>query len=440
MWSWSAGLHWDVGRLADPGAGAGGEGGAARGGSVRVWAERAQRGLRNVMWFSLPSMRERWGDAPALAVARAAEDAVDRDRHVLRATRRSTPGSDVPATSRSRPRAAHDGIWAEALAACRELGAADAIAAALRRTRSPPAAPRPPSAAAPSTRTRPRCSPPGWPSASATGCARTGSRSTSPRRCTSLRDGARRGRGAHRRRQRSAPARRCWRSAARRTSPRGPLRDRLTIASSHIVLTEPVPDLLEEVGWTGGECITDSRALIDYFRTTPDGRIAVRLGRGADRDGRPLGWPGRARRRRGGRRPSPTCAIASQGSASAASPTPGAARSTPLRPTCRWSCRCAAAAPSPPPATPATASVPPTWSAGRSPRWPWTAATSTPACAFVDPSPPRVPPEPFQWIGAEAIRLGIMRKEEAELAGRDPDPISAALARIPELIGFHIGR
>ena len=40
--------------------------------------------------------------------------------------------------------------------------------------------------------------------------------------------------------------------------------------------------------------------------------------------------------------------------------------------------------------------------------------------AFVDPSPPRVPPEPFHWIGGEAIRAGIMAKEEAELDGREP--------------------
>ncbi len=63
-------------------------------------------------------------------------------------------------------------------------------------------------------------------------------------------------------------------------APRGPLRDSLTVTSSHIVLTEPVPDVLEEIGWTGGECITDSRALIDYFRTTPDGRIAFGWGGG----------------------------------------------------------------------------------------------------------------------------------------------------------------
>ena len=47
-----------------------------------------------------------------------------------------------------------------------------------------------------------------------------------------------------------------------------------------MVITEPVPDLLEEIGWTGGECITDSRHMIHYFRTTPDGRIAFGWGGG----------------------------------------------------------------------------------------------------------------------------------------------------------------
>src|ERR1700709_431836 len=60
----------------------------------------------------------------------------------------------------------------------------------------------------------------------------------------------------------------------------GPFQGRLSVASSHVVLTEPVPGLLEEVGGTGGECITDSRALINYFRTTPDGRIAFGWGGG----------------------------------------------------------------------------------------------------------------------------------------------------------------
>src|SRR5439155_10072136 len=58
------------------------------------------------------------------------------------------------------------------------------------------------------------------------------------------------------------------------------LRRRLTVTSSHIVLTEPVPDVLEELGWTGGESISDSRHLVHYFRTTRDGRIAFGWGGG----------------------------------------------------------------------------------------------------------------------------------------------------------------
>jgi len=58
------------------------------------------------------------------------------------------------------------------------------------------------------------------------------------------------------------------------------LRSRLTVTSSHIVLTEPVPDVLADIGWTGGECITDGRTLIHYFRTTRDGRIVFGWGGG----------------------------------------------------------------------------------------------------------------------------------------------------------------
>lgn len=62
----------------------------------------------------------------------------------------------------------------------------------------------------------------------------------------------------------------------------------LAVASSHIVLTEPVPEVLEELAWTGGEAIVDSRTLVHYTRTTPDGRIAFGWGGGA------MGFGGRA--------------------------------------------------------------------------------------------------------------------------------------------------
>jgi len=65
----------------------------------------------------------------------------------------------------------------------------------------------------------------------------------------------------------------------------------LAAASSHIVLTEPVPDVLEELGWTGGEAIVDSRTLVHYTRTTPDGRIVFGWGGGV------MGRGGRVSRR-----------------------------------------------------------------------------------------------------------------------------------------------
>ncbi len=86
----------------------------------------------------------------------------------------------------------------------------------------------------------------------------------------------------------SAPAPPCSRWARSARSIR-PLRSRLTVSSSHIVLTEPVPDLLEEIGWTGGECITDGRTLLHYFRTTRDGRIALGWGGGRVACGARLG-------------------------------------------------------------------------------------------------------------------------------------------------------
>jgi glycine/D-amino acid oxidase-like deaminating enzyme len=58
-------------------------------------------------------------------------------------------------------------------------------------------------------------------------------------------------------------------------------RTRLLTWGSHIVMTEPAPDRLAEIGWTGGEAIADGRFTVHYFRTTPDGRVAFGAGVGA---------------------------------------------------------------------------------------------------------------------------------------------------------------
>jgi glycine/D-amino acid oxidase-like deaminating enzyme len=59
------------------------------------------------------------------------------------------------------------------------------------------------------------------------------------------------------------------------------LRRAVVPVGSHIVVTEPIPDRLAELGWTGGELLGDTRLLVHYARTTRDGRIAFGRGGGA---------------------------------------------------------------------------------------------------------------------------------------------------------------
>lgn len=61
------------------------------------------------------------------------------------------------------------------------------------------------------------------------------------------------------------------------------LNSRLVAWSSYMVLTAPAPNELVEIGWTGGEVISDFRTSLRYFRTTPDGRIAFGGGGGRAR-------------------------------------------------------------------------------------------------------------------------------------------------------------
>jgi glycine/D-amino acid oxidase-like deaminating enzyme len=393
-------------------------------------------GFCNVMWFSLPNMRERWGDGPALAVARAAQGAIDgieafcREEGVDAWFRRS--GYLQVSTAE-----AHDGVWAAALEACRDLGAEDAIqplsaAQVAERCASPAfrggafypdAATVQPARLAQGLRERLRAR-------GVEVCER------SPvTRLVGMLHGVEAHTPAGVVRARSA----VLAVGAAAKAPGGPLRNSLTVASSHIVLTEPLPELLEEIGWTGGECITDSRALIDYFRTTPDGRIAFGWGGGRIAMGARL--HGRSE-------------LDAQVAAAAATHLwdyfPGLEHHTLTH---AWGGPIDASPTHLPLVLPLCGNrafaaagytgngVGPSHMVGR------TLASLAldrrdehANLAFVDPKPPRVPPEPFHWLGGEAIRAGIQRKEQAELAGSTPDPISSLLSRVPQLIGFHIGR
>jgi glycine/D-amino acid oxidase-like deaminating enzyme len=393
-------------------------------------------GFCNLMWFSLPNMRERWGDDAALKVARAAEAAAVEigefcQREGVDAWYRHGGYLQVSTAE------AHDTVWHRALEVCRELGVEDAV--------------QPLSA----EQVGERCASPAfrggafYPKAATVQPARLafGLRERLRARGVEVYERSRVNRVAGSPSgvevQTSRGAVRAERAVlavgAAAKSHHGPLHNRLSVASSHIVLTEPVPELLEEIGWTGGECITDSRGLINYFRTTPDGRIAFGWGGGRIAMGARLhglseldpevaslaarhlwdyfpGLEGRA-------------ITHAWGGPIDASPT-----HLPLVLPLPGNRAFAAAGYT-------GNGVGPSHMVARTLASLALDRSDDPSrLAFVDPSPPHVPPEPFHWLGGEAIRWGIQHKEQAQLSGRRPDPISSLLARIPQLIGFHIGR
>lgn len=51
--------------------------------------------------------------------------------------------------------------------------------------------------------------------------------------------------------------------------------------TSSVIVTETIPERLKSIGWAGGEAITDSQLMVDYYRTTLDGRVAFGKGVGA---------------------------------------------------------------------------------------------------------------------------------------------------------------
>jgi glycine/D-amino acid oxidase-like deaminating enzyme len=394
-------------------------------------------GFCNAMWLSLPSMRERWGDEGAIAVARAARDAVHSvgdfcaKRGVDAWYRR---GGYLKVSTA----AAHDDVAAEALAACRELGESGAA-----RALSP-------------AEVAARCSSPRFrggvlfPDAATVQPARLAlglrdrllESGVEVFESSAMRALKRRPTGVEARTRHGlvrAGAAVLAIGGAAKALRAGPLRGRLSIASSHIVLTEAVPELLEEAGWTGGECITDSRALIDYFRTTPDGRIAFgwgggRIALGARLDGHAEVDAGVIGHTAAHLRAIFPAIEGREITHAWGGPIDASPTHLPLVMPLRGGRAFVAAGYT-------GNGVGPSHMVGRTLASLALDRRDEPSgLAFVDPSPRRVPPEPFHWIGGEAIRRGIIAKEEAELAGRRPGRLSSAVAQIPELIGFHIGR
>ena len=388
-------------------------------------------GFVSTLWDDLPTLRERFGDERAVEACRASERSVRAigawcEREQVDAWYRAAPQLEVATTP------AQLGAWEEALAAARAVGAGDEIAeldaGAVRAV----------------------CDSPLF----LGGVSRRTAATVQPARLALglRRRVLERGVRVH---ERSA-VRRLDRDAVAVTA-RGRVRAgvavlavnsaaagfpghrlALAVASSHIVLTEPVPDVLEELGWTGGDSISDCRTLLHYTRTTRDGRIA-------------FGWGG-GRMGFGGRRAwrlevDPGVVAAARESLLRFFP-PLAGR----RVTHAWGG----------PIDVSPTHLPLFGSRGRVHHgYGFTGNGVGPShlggeilarlaldrrdevtrLPLVEPGGGRPsPPEPLRFAGGSLIRAALVRTDRAEDEGRRVDPATALVASLPRRLGLHLPR
>jgi glycine/D-amino acid oxidase-like deaminating enzyme len=217
-----------------------------------------------------------------------------------------------------------------------------------------------------------------------------------------------------------------------------PVARHVTNFGSYVVLTEPVPELLERIAWTEGEAVVDGRMFLHYFRTTPDGRVLMGSGSG------PIGFRGRldgrfsgdlptaARAERGLRRLLPDLAGA-QIERAWGGPIDVSADHLPFFGTVRgkrihygvgYSGNGAG----------------PSWLGGQvlaslalrlNDEW-----TASPLAARRVPS---LPPEPFKRLGGGVVRTAIMACERAEEEDRRPPLAARVVAALPRLLRMQIG-
>jgi len=207
---------------------------------------------------------------------------------------------------------------------------------------------------------------------------------------------------------------------------------------TYIVVTDPAPDRLADVGWTGGEGLGDWRTALHYFRTTPDGRIA--FGAAAATAGAGVGLGARLRYDEPSivklvddfRRFFPSWADVGI----------EAAWGGPMDVTGRHQ--------------PSFGAVPGGavhYGAG------YTGGGVGPchlggkilagltlgiddehtALPLVGMPMQRFPPEPLLSMGAALTQHAIVRKDEAEDVGMQPDPLTDFIARLPRRMGYELG-
>jgi glycine/D-amino acid oxidase-like deaminating enzyme len=209
------------------------------------------------------------------------------------------------------------------------------------------------------------------------------------------------------------------------------------VGSSHMVVTEPVPDVLEDIGWTAGESIADCRTLLHYLRTTRDGRIALGWGGGK------MGFGGRSAR---WLEVDPRVVETARAGLLALFPQLHTRQITHA-----WGGPIDVS----PTHLPIFGSrnrvhhgfgftgngVGPTHLGGEIlARLALDRRDAITGLALVEPDRKLMPPEPMRWLGGTAIRAALVRRDNAQDLGRRTDPLTAFVASLPRRLGLHLPR
>jgi glycine/D-amino acid oxidase-like deaminating enzyme len=198
---------------------------------------------------------------------------------------------------------------------------------------------------------------------------------------------------------------------------RWPAARRVAVFRSAIVLTEPVPDLHERIGWEGGEAIADARTYLSYFRLTNDNRVLMGSASGDY-----------ARAEEALRQYFPQLAdvkIASrwEGAIDVSSdrlPVVGTVAGTRVHYAAGFTGN----------------GVGPSWLVGKTlARLALGDDVHSPLHAERAPA---LPPEPLRSFGALVVRRALLAIDDAETAGKKAPRWAAAIRRVPELVGLRV--
>jgi glycine/D-amino acid oxidase-like deaminating enzyme len=191
---------------------------------------------------------------------------------------------------------------------------------------------------------------------------------------------------------------------------------RAAVFRSAIVLTAPVPDLEERIGWSGGEAISDARTYIHYFRPTRDGRVLMGSASGEI-----------ARAERGLRAFFPALhdvavEYAWEGPIDVSSdrlPFFATVPGTRIHFGAGYTGN----------------GVGPSWLGGQ--LLAGLALGDDVSSPLVQREPARLPPEPLKTIGAQLVRRALLAVDEAEARNR-PAPLARAVAALPRVFGLRV--